>query len=337
MRLLRLRSSASLALLSAILLVTVIAPGAAAASAPNARFEVSLSGLVATFKDTSDDQPTTWAWDFGDGATSVLQNPQHSYAAGRYTIRLTVTNDGGSDHTSRRLTVVQPPPDRTYSQNLYSPLVRYQNPDMTSCVATATMIMLNETAAKGRPGDSFVWAPTVALARQRSIIRWARAHDTLEAGPGGTDPNGWRNALNQYGWNDFQDPDTMTYAVYSSTSASATVKAAIMAMARYHKPVGLLAWAGGHAQVLNGYVVYGQDPAKSSAFTVKSVYITDPLKRDALRNRRISYWNFLHGPLKYKLRRYRQTDSPIDDPYTDGFLAADDGWSGRYVIVLPVR
>ncbi len=337
MRLLRLRSAISLALLSATLLLTVVVPSAAAASAPNARFAVSLSGLVATFSDTSDDQPTAWTWDFGDGTTSIVQNPSHTYAAGRYTVRLTVSNDGGSDHTSRRLTVIQPPPDRTYSLNLYSPLVRYQNPDMTSCVATSTMIMLNEIAAKGRQGSGFAWTPTIALSRQRSIIRWARAHDTLEVGPGGTDPNGWRNALNQYGWNDFENADSMTYAVYSSISYSATVKAAIMAMARYHKPVGLLAWAGGHAQVLNGYVVYGQDPAKSSAFTVKSVYITDPLKRDALRNKRISYWNFLHGPLKYKLRKYRQTDSPLDDPYTEGFLAADDAWSGRYVIVLPVR
>ena len=35
---------------------------------------------------------TTWAWDFGDGATSTAQSPQHQYAtAGPYTIMLTVT------------------------------------------------------------------------------------------------------------------------------------------------------------------------------------------------------------------------------------------------------
>ena len=34
----------------------------------------------------------TWAWDFGDGATSTLQSPGHQYAAdGDYTVRLLVT------------------------------------------------------------------------------------------------------------------------------------------------------------------------------------------------------------------------------------------------------
>ena len=155
MRVLRLRSSLTLALLSAILVVAVVAPGVAAASAPNARFEVALSGLVATFTDTSDGQPTAWLWDFGDGTTSIVQSPRHTYPAGRYTVRLTVSNDGGSDHTSRRLTVIQPPPDRTYSMNLYSPLVRYQNPDLKACVGAATLIMLNQVATHAEPGAAF--------------------------------------------------------------------------------------------------------------------------------------------------------------------------------------
>jgi len=326
-----------LGLLAALLMAAASAPVAAAASAPNARFDVTVAGTVATFTDTSTGEPATWAWDFGDGSTSVDQNPTHAYAPGKYTVTLTVTNDAGSDHTSHGVTITQPPPDRTYSRNLYSSLVRYQNPDMTSCVAASTLIMLNEVATTGRKGDGFAWTPSVALGRQRTIMRWARAHDTLEIGPGGTDPNGWRNALNQYGWGDYQDPATMTYQVYASTSYGATVKAAVVAMARYHRPVGILAWAGGHAQVLNGYVVYGQDPAVSTDFTVQYVDITDPLKRDLLRNKKISYANLIHGPLKYRLRKYRQTDSPRDDPYTPGFLAADDAWYGQYVLVLPVR
>ncbi len=332
-------SPAALGILTAILILATTAPGAAAASAspPNAGFDVAVGGLVATLTDTSTGDPTTWAWEFGDGATSVDQNPIHTYAPGMYTVTLTVTNDGGTDSASHGVTIKEPPPDRTYSRNLYSTLVRYQNPDMTSCVAASTLIMLNEVATKGHRGEGFAWATSTALARQRSIIRWARAHDTLEPGPGGTDPNGWRNALNQYGWGDYQDPETMTYEVFASTSLTSTVKSAIAAIAHYRRPVGILAWAGGHAQVLNGYVVYGQDPAVSMDFTVQYVYLTDPLKRDALRNRKISYWNMVHGPLKYRLRTYRQTDSPLDDPYTPGLLASDDAWYGRYVIVLPVR
>lgn len=36
---------------------------------------------IYTFTDVSTGTPTTWAWDFGDGNTSNLQNPTHTYAA----------------------------------------------------------------------------------------------------------------------------------------------------------------------------------------------------------------------------------------------------------------
>jgi gliding motility-associated-like protein len=43
--------------------------------------------------------PQTWAWDFGDGTTSTLQNPTHTYANyGNYAVSLTVTN-GSCSHT----------------------------------------------------------------------------------------------------------------------------------------------------------------------------------------------------------------------------------------------
>src|SRR5688572_3070820 len=51
-----------------------------------------------TFTDLSTNGPTSWAWDFGDGNTSALQNPTHSYATnGTYTVQLTATNTFGSD------------------------------------------------------------------------------------------------------------------------------------------------------------------------------------------------------------------------------------------------
>lgn len=44
---------------------------------------------------------TSWAWDFGDLATSTSQNPTHTYEGiGRYTVSLTVTNLFGSDTTT---------------------------------------------------------------------------------------------------------------------------------------------------------------------------------------------------------------------------------------------
>ena len=226
----------------------------------------------------------------------------------------------------------------TYARNLYGgTLVRYQDPDYTACTATSTMMMLNFTATKGTKGTGFRWGTTISYTAQESILAWGRAHDTLVSTGRGSDPNGWRNALNFYGWNDYTNSATMTYKVFAYSSYDAAVKAAVTAMAKYNKPVGLLAWAGGHAQVLNGYQISGLNPATSSNFTVQYVYITDPLQKDALRNAQISNANFKAGSLTYRFRAYAYTDSPYDDPYTAGTVAAYQAWYGKWVIAAPVR
>jgi PKD repeat protein len=49
---------------------------------------------------------TAWQWNFGDGATSSLQNPSHVYAApGAYTIQLTASGSAGQSFTSRTVSV----------------------------------------------------------------------------------------------------------------------------------------------------------------------------------------------------------------------------------------
>ena len=58
---------------------------------------VSCSGTV-QFTDESINVPTFWYWEFGDGNTSNLQNPSHTYAAdGVYTVLLYVANGNGGD------------------------------------------------------------------------------------------------------------------------------------------------------------------------------------------------------------------------------------------------
>ena len=55
-------------------------------------------GAEVAFTDLSTNTPTQWAWNFGDGQTSNVQNPTHTYAnAGNYTVLLTVTNQDGTD------------------------------------------------------------------------------------------------------------------------------------------------------------------------------------------------------------------------------------------------
>lgn len=62
--------------------------------------------LAVRFTDTSTDQPTAWRWDFGDGATSVLQNPTHIYTtSGTYVVRLEATNSLGSCWNTTGITV----------------------------------------------------------------------------------------------------------------------------------------------------------------------------------------------------------------------------------------
>lgn len=52
--------------------------------------------LTVNFQDLSTGGAVSWLWDFGDGGTSVLQNPSHTYTAyGNFTVKLVVTNSFG--------------------------------------------------------------------------------------------------------------------------------------------------------------------------------------------------------------------------------------------------
>ena len=63
-----------------------------------------------TFTDQSTNSPTSWAWDFGDGNTSTLQNPTHTYTApGTFNVCLTVTNEAGNNMSCQSLMVILSP------------------------------------------------------------------------------------------------------------------------------------------------------------------------------------------------------------------------------------
>jgi PKD repeat protein len=73
------------------------------------------------FTDASANYPTTWTWDFGDGSTSTLQHPEHTYTTpGTYAISLTAGNSGGSNSLVRSGYIIvssQTPPVASFTSN----------------------------------------------------------------------------------------------------------------------------------------------------------------------------------------------------------------------------
>jgi len=70
--------------------------------------------LPVTFKATnSGGEVTGWAWSFGDGASSAIQNPDHTYTqTGSFRVKLKATGPGGYDtEIKSNYITVFPPPD----------------------------------------------------------------------------------------------------------------------------------------------------------------------------------------------------------------------------------
>lgn len=77
-------------------------PIAAAGAAP----------LTVTFTDqsTGTPLPISWTWEFGDGTTSLVQNPTHVFTTpGYYTVKLTAANSVGPDTITHSVVVTAPP------------------------------------------------------------------------------------------------------------------------------------------------------------------------------------------------------------------------------------
>jgi hypothetical protein len=228
--------------------------------------------------------------------------------------------------------------------------VRYQDPDYTACAATATQMMLNTiygTLDKEfilKPfslGDKFIranspvfsWRPSTLYETQETVLGYERAHMTMLSTSAGTDPHGWRNGLNYFGWGSI---NSGVYADRAFTSFDAAAKAVVHALAVYGKPAGILAWYGGHAQFVTGYTVTGADPRTGSlSFTLTGVYLTDPLKSQGMRDKLLTYKVWRYDAAKIAFKQYWQKDSPQVDPI-DG-KAGTAEWYGRWVAILPVR
>lgn len=93
---------------------------------PTPNFNSTVNGFNVQFIDNSTGG-TAWYWDFGDGNTSTLQNPMHTYAtADTFTVCLIVKGTAGCEDYICRTVMINPPAG--INENLSTPILIYPNP-----------------------------------------------------------------------------------------------------------------------------------------------------------------------------------------------------------------
>ena len=212
-----------------------------------------------------------------------------------------------------------------YSQDTYAAQgYRTENPDRTACVATSIQIMLNYIR---KSGAEIPWGVDTSFSKQEEILKWIRNHDAYPDGKIGSDMVGWRDGLEHFGG--------VPYAIMTFDSFNAAAKQIVKSIAEYNMPVGILGWAGRHAQIITGYDVVGNDPRKSDNFVIKDFRVTDPLEADRMIHEKVKYGTLRGGPRRIRYKRDTDTYSTLIDPVT-GDNPADKNWIGKFVMVVPV-
>ena len=106
------------------------------------------SPLVVNFRDLSQGNPTSWFWDFGNGATSTLKNPSTTYFnVGVYTVRLTVSNSRGSNTVTKTAFIT------IYGK----PTVRFTASDSVGCYPFRIQFKDSSSAYAGTQNVNWIW------------------------------------------------------------------------------------------------------------------------------------------------------------------------------------
>jgi PKD repeat protein len=134
--------------------ITVTSPGVDFAGRP----AVGVAPLTVTFTDLSTTNPSSWLWDFGDGGTSTLQAPSHTYeAVGAYRVSLTAAGGGGAQTKVRPGYILVTFPDVPDGQ--------WALRQVLACV--------NAGIVQGYPDGSY--RPTQAVTRDQMAVYISRA------------------------------------------------------------------------------------------------------------------------------------------------------------------
>ncbi len=134
-------------------------------------------GDATMFVDRSADNSstTTFLWEFGDGATSIAQNPTHTYASpGTYAVDLTITSSEGCVDASSKLVVVFDLPEIDAGQD--------------TTISRGSSVQLQATG-----GVSYQWSPIVGLDNSNVPNPIARPLENTIYTVTVTDENGCQN------------------------------------------------------------------------------------------------------------------------------------------------
>jgi PKD repeat protein len=83
---------------------------------------INIPNYTFQFEDESENNPDRWTWDFGDGTTSNLRSPKHSYPdTGSYTVTLRVTNQFNCYTETSKIVKIVGVPGYLFVPNAFMP------------------------------------------------------------------------------------------------------------------------------------------------------------------------------------------------------------------------
>jgi len=139
-------------------------------------------------RSPSRDEPITYTWDLGDGATDSGAHVTHAYsAAGDYAIVLTVTNCGGSTDVVADVITVVPPCDRVEIVTVTT--------SITGCVVTF------EAGVEGAAPFDYLWdfgalgTSTETRPTVDSVISGTYAYTLTVVNCGGAGQDTWSDSV----------------------------------------------------------------------------------------------------------------------------------------------
>ena len=116
---------------------------------------------------------SSWNWDFGDGGSSNLQNPSHTYtSSGMYNVNLVVAGNNGCENSTVKVVAISPTPQTT------------AGPDKTIPYGTNTQ--LNGAVTGGSGTHTYQWQPAdkvvnAAIPNPNTVLLAATTDFTLTA------------------------------------------------------------------------------------------------------------------------------------------------------------